>query len=46
VTRADINRYIKTYIQGKNHVGIALASPEAKKQAGLTEQDLIGGGAQ
>ncbi|MEP7149447.1 MAG: pitrilysin family protein [Acidobacteriota bacterium] len=43
VTRADINRYIKTYIQGKNHVGIALASPEAKKQAGLTEQDLIGG---
>lgn len=46
VTRADINRYIKTYIQGKNHVGIALASPEAKKQAALTEQDLIGGGAQ
>lgn len=43
VTRADINRYIKTYIQGKNHVGIALLSPEAKKQANLTEQDLIGG---
>ena len=43
VTRADINRYIKTYIQGKNHVGIALASPEAKKLANLTEQDLIGG---
>ena len=46
VTRADINRYIKTYIQGKNHVALALASPDAKKQAGLTEQDLIGGGAQ
>ena len=46
VTRADINRYIKTYIQGKNHVALALASPEAKKKAGLTEQDLIGGGAQ
>ena len=46
VTRADINRYIKTYIQGKNHVGIALASPEAKKRAALTEQDLIGGAAQ
>ena len=43
VTRADINRYIKTYIHGKNHVGIALASPEGKKLAGLTEQDLIGG---
>ena len=43
VTRADINRYIKTYIHGKNHVGIALASPEGKKLAALTEQDLIGG---
>ncbi len=43
VTRADINRYIKTYMHGKNHIGIALASPEAKKIAGLTEQDLIGG---
>jgi zinc protease len=46
VTRADINRYIKTYIQGKSHVALALASPDAKKQSGLTEQDLIGGGAQ
>lgn len=43
VTRADINRYIKTYIHGKNHVAVALVSPEARKQAGLTEQDLIGG---
>lgn len=43
VTRADINRYIKTYIHGKNHVAVALATPEAKKQAALTEQDLIGG---
>ncbi|MEO8042746.1 MAG: pitrilysin family protein [Acidobacteriota bacterium] len=43
VTRADINRYIKTYIQGKNRVALALASPEAKKRAALTEQDLIGG---
>lgn len=42
VTRADINRYIKTYIHGKNHVAVALVSPGAKKQAGLTEQDLIG----
>ena len=44
VTREDINRYIKTYIQGKNHVGIALASAEGKRIAGLAEQDLIGGG--
>ena len=43
VTRDDINRYIKNYIHGKNHVGIALSSPEGKKQANLTEQDLIGG---
>ena len=43
VTRADINRYIQTYVHGKNHIGIALASPEGKKLAGLTEQDLIGG---
>jgi len=43
VTRDDINRYIKTYIQNKNHVGIALASPEGKRLAGLNDQDLIGG---
>ncbi len=46
VTRDDINRYIKTYIHGKNHVGIALVSPDAKKTANLTEQDLIGGAQQ
>lgn len=43
VSRADINRYITTYIQNKPHVGIALLSPEAKLKAVLTEQDLIGG---
>lgn len=43
VSRADIDRYIKTYIQGKNHVVVALMSAEAKKQAGLAEADLIGG---
>jgi zinc protease len=43
VTRDDINRYIKNYIHGKHHVAVALVSPEGKKQAGLTEQDLIGG---
>jgi zinc protease len=42
-TRADINRYVSTYITGKPHVGIALVSPAAKTKANLTEQDLIGG---
>ena len=44
VTRADINKYLNTYVIGKNHVAVALATPEGKKQANLTEQDLIGGG--
>ena len=43
VTRADINKYLTTYVIGKNHVAVALATPEGKKEAGLTEQDLIGG---
>ncbi len=43
VNRAGINRYIKTYIHGKNHVAVVLVSPEGKKTAALTEQDLIGG---
>jgi zinc protease len=43
VTRADINKYLNNYVIGKNHVAVALVTPEAKKQANLTEQDLIGG---
>ena len=43
VSRADIDRYLKTYVQGKNHVVVALMSADAKKQAALTEADLIGG---
>ena len=42
VSREDINRYNKTYIQGKNHISIALMVPEVKAQANLTEADLIG----
>ncbi|MBC7900011.1 MAG: insulinase family protein [Saprospiraceae bacterium] len=42
-SRADINKYITTYIADKNHVGIALLSPGAKTRASLTDQDLIGG---
>ena len=43
VTRAEINRYVKTYVQGKNHVVVALLSADAKKKAAFTETDLIGG---
>lgn len=41
-TRTEIERYIKTYVQDKPHVGLALLSPAAQKQANLTEQDLTG----
>lgn len=41
-SRADIDRYVKTYIQGKPHIGVALVSPEAKSKADITEADLIG----
>jgi zinc protease len=46
VSRADIDRYVKTYIQGKNRIAVALMSAEAKKQVGLSEADLIGGAIQ
>ena len=42
-TRADINRYVSTYVIGKPHVAIALASADAKAKSSLSEQDLIGG---
>jgi len=41
-SRADISRYITTYIQGKPHVGLALISDQAQQQAKLTPEDLIG----
>jgi zinc protease len=40
--RADISRYVSTYIQGKPHVGLALLSDDAAKTSGLTPEDLIG----
>ena len=40
--RADIQRYVTTYIQGKPHIAIAMLSDESQAQAKLTEQDLIG----
>jgi zinc protease len=41
-TRADINRYITTYIQGKPHIGMALISEEAQQQIQLKPEELIG----
>ncbi|MCA1591141.1 MAG: insulinase family protein [Acidobacteria bacterium] len=41
-SRADISRYVTTYIQGKPHVGIALMSADSIKLSGLTTEDLIG----
>lgn len=40
--RADISRYVTTYIQGKPHVGLAMLSEDAAKTSGLTTDDLIG----
>jgi zinc protease len=44
-SRADITRYVTTYIQGKPHVAIALISEEGQREAQLTPQELIGEGA-
>lgn len=41
-SRADISRYITTYIQDKPHVGLALISPEAQEQVKLTPEELMG----
>lgn len=42
-TRAEISRYVQTYIQNKPHVGVALISPEQQRTVKLTPEDLIGG---
>lgn len=41
-TRADISRYVTTYIQGKPHIGVALISEEGQRTAQLKPEDLIG----
>lgn len=43
VTRADITRYVNTYINNKPHIGLALISSEQQAIAKLTPEDLIGG---
>lgn len=41
-SRADISRYITTYIQGKPHVGLALMSSDAQGRVKITPEELIG----
>jgi zinc protease len=41
-SRADISRYITTYIQGKPHVGLALMSDSANEQVKFQPEELIG----
>jgi zinc protease len=41
-SRADINRYVSNYIQGKPHVSLALISEQGQQQAQLSSEDLIG----
>lgn len=42
VNRDETTRYIRTYIQGKPHIAVALLSSESQAQAKLTAEDLIG----
>jgi zinc protease len=42
ISRSDTDRYIRTYVQGKPHVSVALLSHDSQTQAGLTAADLIG----
>ena len=41
-SRADISRYITTYIQGKPHIGLALMSPDAQNRVKITPDELMG----
>ncbi|HBB87059.1 MAG TPA: insulinase family protein [Blastocatellia bacterium] len=41
-SRADISRYVGTYIQGKPHVGLALVSPDAQQKVKIEPAELIG----
>ena len=41
-SRADISRYITTYIQGKPHISLALMSNEAQAKIKITPEELTG----
>jgi Predicted Zn-dependent peptidases len=42
-SRADISRYISTYIQGKPHVGLALMSSDSQARIKVQPDELMGG---
>jgi zinc protease len=41
-SRADISRYVNTYIQGKPHIGVVMLSDENQQQINLKPEELIG----
>jgi zinc protease len=41
-SRADISRYVTTYIQGKPHIGLALMSNESQAKIKITPEELMG----
>jgi zinc protease len=41
-SRADISRYVTTYIQGKPHVGVVMMSDEAQQSVKLRPEEVIG----
>jgi zinc protease len=41
-SRADINRYVTNYIQGKPRVGVVMMSDEAQKSMQLKPEEVIG----
>lgn len=41
-SRADISRYITTYIQGKAHIGLVMMSDEAQQKVQLKPEELMG----
>ncbi len=41
-SRADISRYITTYIQGKPHIGLALMSNESQSRISIQPEELMG----
>ena len=42
VNRKSIERYLKTYLIGKNHITVALISDSDLKASGITSGDLVG----
>ena len=41
-SRADISRYVSTYIQGKPHIGLVMLSSEAQEKTKIQAAELIG----